>query len=83
MDEFFSKDYEHAIEDFSLALELADDDPMSYFRRGMAYMEIEKINEALGDFQKAGEFGLRIPEDFIVVALREVRENTTFFNNAF
>lgn len=47
------KDYDNAIKEFSLAIELAPKHPVPYANRAVAYMQQGKFNKALDDLQKA------------------------------
>jgi Flp pilus assembly protein TadD len=76
-DEFFNKNYELSIKHFSIAAELDNDDPMVFLTRGMAFMELGFIKEALTDFRRAEDMGLRLSKNFIEVSLWEVNENGT------
>ncbi|MFN8494152.1 MAG: tetratricopeptide repeat protein [Caldilineaceae bacterium] len=46
------KDYGHAIDDLSHAIELLPDDPYAYFPRARIYEEIGQRNSALNDYKK-------------------------------
>ena len=47
------KDYDNAIREFSLAIELAPNHAVPYANRAVAYMQQRKFNKALDDLQKA------------------------------
>jgi tetratricopeptide (TPR) repeat protein len=69
MDEFFGKNYQQSIDDYSKALEFDRNDPAVYLTRGMAYMELGQLHDALIDFRKAEELGLQVPDDFFGMCL--------------
>jgi tetratricopeptide (TPR) repeat protein len=59
---FFMKqkqDYEHALADYSKAIELKPDYAEAYNNRGVIYMNEKKYNEALDDYRKAFDLKAR------------------------
>ena len=55
-------DYHGGIGDFTKAVELDPNYAMAYFNRAMAFLGIGRKLEALSDFLKAKESGIRIPQ---------------------
>lgn len=54
------KNYEIAIADFSIVIELKSEDSDPYFKRGMCYFELGNLHDALEDFSKVIEL---LPND--------------------
>jgi len=49
------EEYDLAISDFSMAIEIHPDGPYNYFFRGYAYQELGQVDEARSDFEKVLE----------------------------
>ena len=52
------RDYQHAIEDYSRALEIDSHLAEAYYNRGLARIANKQQTEGIGDLSKAGELGL-------------------------
>ena len=52
------RDYQHAIDDYTRALELEDRLAEAYYNRGLARIFAKKTAEGIEDLSKAGELGL-------------------------
>jgi tetratricopeptide (TPR) repeat protein len=50
---YFEKEYEHALDDFSRAIEINPELSMAYNNRGAIYSEMEKYELAFSDFSRA------------------------------
>ena len=51
-------DFEHAIRDYTRAIELDANLAEAYYNRGLAYLANKRQEEAIRDLSKAGELGL-------------------------
>ena len=51
-------EYQHAIEDYTRAIELDANLAEAYFNRGLARMALKQQDGAVSDLSKAGELGL-------------------------
>lgn len=60
------KDYFEAIDDYSMAISLGDDDAMGYLFRGIARMEVGQTEEAFLDMVKAIEGGAAVAQDVLM-----------------
>ena len=52
------KDYEHAIADYTKAIEINKNIAEAYYNRGLAYIHSDNRKKGLQDLSKAGELGL-------------------------
>lgn len=52
------KDYLHAIEDYSKAIEMDSHLAEAYYNRGIARLALKQQAQAVADLSKAGELGL-------------------------
>ena len=51
-------DHQHAIDDYTRAIELDANLAEAYFNRGLARMALKLQDEAVSDLSKAGELGI-------------------------
>jgi len=51
-------DYQHAIDDYTRALQLEERLAEAWFNRGLAKIYVKRVNEGIEDLSKAGELGL-------------------------
>ena len=57
--------FEEAVEDFTAALEINKELGDAFFFRGLCYMHLDKIKEALADLKKAKKSGVAEASEFI------------------
>ena len=60
-----TNDYEGAIEDFTKAIELGENDPVIYYLRGMSRRLTEDSKGACKDWKKAAELGDKDSEELL------------------
>ncbi|WP_455204764.1 tetratricopeptide repeat protein [Kaarinaea lacus] len=53
-------DYEAALQDCNLAININPDDPLAYNNRGYIYEKMQRIQEAVGDYQSACDLGIEL-----------------------
>ena len=52
------KDYAHAVDDYTQAIELDRNLAEAWYNRGLVHIYANRINEGISDLSKAGELGL-------------------------
>ena len=65
-----SKNYQAAIEDFTVVINLTPDDASPYYRRGLAYSKLGNQQQTISDFKIAASLGDKNAQD----ALLELKE---------
>ena len=65
VEQYYLKCYQGAVDNFTLAIDLAPDDSDIYFSRGLAKLLLHQNKEALVDFVKAMEYGEIIPQKYL------------------
>ena len=51
-------DYQHAVADYTKAIELDPNLAEAYFNRGLALVRLKKTQDGIADLSKAGELGI-------------------------
>jgi tetratricopeptide (TPR) repeat protein len=62
---FFHRQFKEAIIEYSKALYLIGDDAVIYFSRALAHLEINQLDQARADLERAKDLGFPIPKEFI------------------
>ncbi|XP_010455678.1 PREDICTED: hsp70-Hsp90 organizing protein 3 [Camelina sativa] len=70
------KDFERAIECYTKAMELDDEDISYLTNRAAVYLELGKYNECIGDCDKAVERGRELRSDFKMIARALTRKGS-------
>jgi tetratricopeptide (TPR) repeat protein len=52
------KDYAHAVDDYTQAIELDRNLAEAWYNRGLVHIYANRVNEGISDLSKAGELGL-------------------------
>ncbi|CAN7096666.1 unnamed protein product [Brassica rapa subsp. narinosa] len=79
---FKKKDFEAAIQHYSTAMEMDDDDIAYITNRAAVYLQMEKYNECIEDCDKAVEKGIELGSDDKMIARVLTRKGTAFVKMA-